>query len=175
MYNRDKLQQLIKDIEQGYVKRVVIYRLDRLTRSLRDLMNLLHIFEKNECELHSTYENIDTSTPSGRMLVQVLGIIAEWEAANTSMRVKNSMMLQAKNGRWMSTPPYGFDLKNGKLVVNQKEKELLNKALDLVIEKGYSFASAEVYLNAYFNTKCKTNIEDECIYQYTIFKKKELN
>ena len=79
MENRAKLKQLIIDVKRGIVKRIVIYKLDRLTRSLRDLMNLLHTLDKNGCELHSTYENIDTSSPSGRMLVQVLGMIAEWE------------------------------------------------------------------------------------------------
>src|SRR5690625_363052 len=152
---REKLQQLINDIKRGYIKRVIIYRLDRLTRSLRDLMNLLHLFEEHNCELHSTYENIDTSTPSGRMLVQVLGIIAEWESANTSMRVKNSMMLQAQSGKWMSTPPYGFDLKNGKLIINEKEKKLINKAFNLILEKGYSFASAEDYMNKHYGTNWK--------------------
>src|SRR5690625_7510859 len=67
----------------------------------------------------------------------------------------------------MSTPPYSLDLKYGKLVVNQKEKELLNKALDLVIEKGYSFASAEDYMNAYYNTKWKQDFLTRKIEQHS--------
>src|SRR5690625_7463154 len=68
------------------------------------------------------------------------------------MRVKNSMMLEAQSGKRMSTPPYGFDLKNGKLIINEKEKKLINKAFNLILEKGYSFASAEDYMNKHYGT-----------------------
>lgn len=131
---RLKLQQLIKDIKDGRISRVVVYKLDRLTRSLRDLMNILHVFEENECELHSTYENIDTSSPSGRMLVQVLGMIAEWESANTSMRVSQAMQYRASQGYWQGSTPYGFDLVDSRLVPNEKEKEIVNQAFDLILK-----------------------------------------
>lgn len=139
---RNELKRLIKDIEKGMIKRVVIYKLDRLTRSLRDLMNLLHLFEEHDVELHSTHENIDTSTPSGRMLVQVLGIIAEWESANTSIRVSESMQLKASQGIWQGSTPYGFKLENGRLVINEEEKEILNQAYDEVLA-GSSFHAVE--------------------------------
>lgn len=150
MKGRVKLQELMDDVKNKRVKRIVIYKLDRLTRSLRDLMNLLHTLDQYDCELHSTYENIDTSSPSGRMLVQVLGMIAEWESANTSMRVKNAMQFKAEQGMWMSSVPYGFDLTlDQSLIVNEEEADILKEGFTLV-ERGNSFTATEnVLINRY--------------------------
>lgn len=143
MKNRDQLKQLLEDVKNGRVKRIIIYKLDRLTRSLRDLMNILHKLDQHNCELHSTYESIDTSSPSGRMLVQVLGMIAEWESANTSMRVRNAMQYKAEQGIWQSSVPFGFDLSEDKrLVINDHEANILQEAFQLVFE-GSSFSAAE--------------------------------
>src|SRR5699024_5714330 len=94
----------------------------------------------------STYENIDTSSPSGRMLVQVLGIIAEWESSNTSMLVSNSMQFKASQGIWQSNPPYGFDLKDGKLIINKEESNMLKQAFDLILS-GYTAMRATNEMN----------------------------
>lgn len=143
MKNRGQLKQLLKDVENGRVQRVIIYRLDRLTRSLRDLMNILYQLEQCNCELHSTYENIDTSSPSGRMLVQVLGMIAEWESANTSMLVRNAMQYKAEQGIWQSSVPFGFSLsEDRRLIINDHEANILQVAFDMVFD-GYSFSAAE--------------------------------
>lgn len=157
MENRAKLKQLIIDVKRGIVKRIVIYKLDRLTRSLRDLMNLLHTLDKNGCELHSTYENIDTSSPSGRMLVQVLGMIAEWESANTSMRVTNSMQFKASQGIWMSSVPFGFYLGEDKrLKVKEDEASILREAFEL-IKEGYSTDEAERIIIKKYNVTWGNN------------------
>lgn len=152
---RLELDKLLKDVKKGRIKRIVIYKLDRLTRNLRDLMNILHLLEKHDVELHSTYENIDTKSPSGRMLVQVLGIVAEWESANTSKRVKDAMMLRTRQGRWLSVAPYGFDLIDGNLSINEVESELLQIAFSKVLEEGYSLAAAERYINDNYGTNWK--------------------
>src|SRR5690625_2455931 len=140
---RVELSRLLNDVKEKRVKNVVVYKLDRLTRSLRDLMNILHTFKEHGCELHSTFENIDTSTPSGNMLVQVLGIVAEWESANTSERVSTSMQLFDSQGIWLSSITFGFDRnEERKLTPNEQESDILIEAINLVLE-GNSFSYAE--------------------------------
>lgn len=140
---RLKLSELLGDVKEGRIKKIIVYKLDRLTRSLRDLMNLLYLLDEHGCQLHSTFENIDTSTPSGRMLVQVLGIVAEWESANTSERVSSSMDKFASSGVWLSSIPFGFDRnEERKLVINEMEASILREAIDIVLD-GNSFAYAE--------------------------------
>jgi len=157
MEDRTQLKQLIMDVKRGIIKRIVIYKLDRLTRSLRDLMNLLHTLDKNDCELHSTYENIDTSSPSGRMLVQVLGMIAEWESANTSMRVTNSMQFKASQGIWMSSVPFGFYLGEDKrLKIKEDEASILREAFEL-IKKGHSTDEVERIMTKKYNVSWSNN------------------
>src|SRR5690625_616943 len=145
--DRAVVNELINDVKKGRISRVIIYKLDRLTRWLRDLMNLLHLFDEHNCELHSTYENIDTQSPSGRMLVQVLGIIAEWESANTSMRVKNNMETLSRQGIWQSSIPFGFyHGEDKRLKINKEESDIVKEAVNLVLE-GESVSSAEDIIN----------------------------
>lgn len=155
--NRDMVNKLIKDVKNGRIKRIVIYRLDRLTRSLRDLMNLLYLFEEYDCELHSTSENIDTRSPSGRMLVQVLGIIGEWESANTSVRVRANMNTRASAGIWQSSIPFGFYHGDDKrLKVKEDEANILREAFNLVLE-GESFSSAESKISEAYGLNWSSN------------------
>lgn len=150
---RLKFNELLKDVREGRIKKVVIYKLDRLTRSLRDLMNILHLLDKHECELHSTIENIDTSTPSGRMLVQVLGMIAEWESANTSERVSTSMQKFARKGIWLSSVPFGFDRdEDRKLIHNELEASILREAVEMVFD-GNSFRHTEQVISDKYKLK----------------------
>src|SRR5690625_2058352 len=117
---RFKLNEMLRHVKEGRIKKVIIWRLDRLSRSLRDLLNIIHVLEENGCELHSTHENIDTSTPSGRMLVLTLGMIGEWESSNISERVSRTMQVYASKGVWLSSLPFGFDRdEERKLIVNE--------------------------------------------------------
>jgi DNA invertase Pin-like site-specific DNA recombinase len=86
--NRQQLQYLLADCRAGRVKRVLIWKLDRLFRSLRHLITTIHEFETLGVELVSLKDQIDLTTPSGRLMVQIIGAMGEFEAALIKERVK---------------------------------------------------------------------------------------
>lgn len=140
---RDGFTQMMKDIEAGRIKNVVIFRLDRLTRSVSDLNNLLQLFAEYDCGLHSATESLDTSTANGRMMVNLIGVLAQWESETISERVTVNMDSLARQGVWMSSVPYGFYLGDDKrLKIKEDEAAILREAFQLVLQ-GESLNNAE--------------------------------
>ena len=84
---RPEVSRLIEDVKKGRIKNVLIYKLDRLTRSVKDLIYLIELFDKNNCTFNSQTEKIDTSNAVGRMFVKIIGIFAEFERENLAERV----------------------------------------------------------------------------------------
>ncbi|WP_313490544.1 recombinase family protein [Exiguobacterium sp.] len=83
---RPALMKMMKDMENGLIDVLLVYRLDRLTRSVRDLHNILDFLEKHNCQFRSATEIYDTSTAMGRMFITIVAAIAEWESANLGER-----------------------------------------------------------------------------------------
>lgn len=134
---------MMDDVENGFISNVVILKLDRLTRSIIDLNNLVKKLNDKECHLHSCTENIDTTTASGRMMINLIGTFAQWESETISERVKMNMQSLAEQGIWQSSVPYGFMIgEDRRLQIKEKEKEIINEAFDLVL-KGDSFSRAQ--------------------------------
>ena len=86
---RPQVSRLIEDVKKGKIKNVLIYKLDRLTRSVKDLIYLIELFDKNNCTFNSQTEKIDTSNAVGRMFVKIIGIFAEFERENIPQLWKN--------------------------------------------------------------------------------------
>lgn len=148
---RVSFNHMMEDVENGFISNVVILKLDRLTRSIIDLNNLVSQLNDNDCELHSCTENIDTTTASGRMMMNLIGTFAQWESETISERVIINMQSVAEKGIWQSSVPYGFNLgKDRRLEVNEEEKNILNDAFELVI-KGNSFSYAEEKIKSKYN------------------------
>ena len=80
---RPDMQRLMQDVQSGKIRKVVIYRLDRLTRSLFDLVDLWKVFDDHNVSFVSATEQLDTSTSIGKMFVMLMIMIAEWERENT--------------------------------------------------------------------------------------------
>ncbi len=119
--NRPELQRMLKNIEEGFIDVVLVYRLDRLTRSVLDLYQLLESFEKNGCHFKSATEVYDTTTAIGRLFITLVAALAQWERENLGERVRMGMTQKVREGEWHgSTPPYGYQLDNGSLVINLK-------------------------------------------------------
>ncbi len=85
---RPAVQKLIEDVKSGYVKNVVVFKIDRLTRSTADLIFLVDLFNGCDCAFNSLMESIDTQTASGRMFLKIIGIFAEFERENIIERTK---------------------------------------------------------------------------------------
>lgn len=115
---RPGLQQLLAAVEAGHASHVVVWKLDRLSRSLRDLMELRDSFERHGVVLHSVCENLDLSSPAGRWFFSMMGGQAEYYRDALAENVRMGHDRAVKEGRWINRPKTGYDLVEGLLVPN---------------------------------------------------------
>lgn len=153
--NRPALQQMIKDIEHGDIDSVIVYKLDRLSRSQKETLLLIEDkFLANEVDFISINENFDTSTPFGRATIGILSVFAQLEKDQITERFTMGRIGRAKNGYYHggAYAPTGYDYIDGQLIVNDYEalqvKELFNRFL-----KGYSIHNCWQYMQKHYTTK----------------------
>jgi site-specific DNA recombinase len=116
---RSGLQQLLVAVEAGHVSHVLVWRLDRLSRNLGDLIMLADKFGELNVALHSVSENLDLSSASGRMFYNILGTFAQFFREQLSENVKMGNERAIKEGRWINRPKTGYELIEGRLVPNE--------------------------------------------------------
>lgn len=129
--DRPDLQRLKTDIESDKIKRVIVYRLDRISRNIADFYQLYELMEKHDCEFISLSESFDTSTPMGRAMMGVLVVFAQMERESIQERVKDNYYYRIEeDGRWPGGPaPKGFS--NGK--TKEKKPTLIpNEDIEMV-------------------------------------------
>ncbi|RHW31118.1 recombinase family protein [Lysinibacillus yapensis] len=146
--NRPQFKKLMKDVEAGHIKVLLVYRLDRLTRSVRDLHKILDHLEKYDCVFRSATEIYDTSTAMGRMFITIVAAIAEWESANLGERVRMGQIEKAHQKEWAALAPYGF-YKDDKHKLHQHKEEI--EAVKLMVQKvreGFSFRQLSIYMDS---------------------------
>lgn len=136
---RPGLKELIKDVEHGRIDKVVVYKLDRLSRSQLDTLYLIEkVFLANNCDFVSMNENFDTSTPFGRAMIGILAVFAQLEREQIKERMNMGKAARAKEGKWTggSTPPigYNYDPITGELTVDEYEKTQILEAVDLFLK-----------------------------------------
>jgi len=131
---RPELQRMIKDIEKGEVNCVLVYRLDRLTRSVLDLYKMLEVFEEHDCKFKSATEVYDTTSAMGRMFITIVAALAQWERENMGERISFGYIEKARQGKYThNVVPMGYDLDKGesKLYVNEVEAKTVREIFDL--------------------------------------------
>lgn len=108
---RPEMERMIADIRAGYVEAVVVYKLDRISRSQRDTIYLLEdVFTPNQTGFISLNENFDTTTPYGKAMIGILSVFAQLERENIRERTRMGMKERLSKGMWRgTTPPYGYD------------------------------------------------------------------
>lgn len=134
--NRDELKRMIKHIENGLIDVVLVYKLDRLTRSVLDLYELLKTFDKHDCKFKSATEVYDTTTAIGRLFLTLVAALAQWERENLSERVSMGIAEKARQGKWAVNrgAPFGYDLNKEKdLIINESESKVVNRIYNLYI------------------------------------------
>lgn len=139
--DRPAMRQLISDIMNQKVGRVVVYKLDRLSRSQKDTLFLLEeVFIPNNVEFYSMNENFDTSTPYGKAMIGILSVFAQLERENIRERTRMGMYERVKEGYWMGGNgiPFGYDYDaNQDILVPNEHAEDVKSIYELYL-KGYS-------------------------------------
>jgi len=139
--DRPALQQLLIDVKSGLIDAVVVYKLDRLSRSQKDTLYLIEdVFNPHGVDFISTQENMDTSTPMGRLMLGILSAFAQLERENIRERTRMGMKERVKSGLWPGGGriPFGYDYDQQKgILVPNKDAETVRKIYDLYLE-GYS-------------------------------------
>lgn len=146
---RPQLQQLINDIKEGKVDCVLVYRLDRLTRSVLDLYKMLQTFEKYDCKFKSATEVFETTTAIGRMFITIVAAMAQWERENLGERVRMGMAEKLRQGKYVhNKSPYGYDLDlvSGTLTIKEEEAKVVRLIVDKYLN-GYGANKICKYLN----------------------------
>lgn len=128
--NRPSMREIMERIEAGKIGHLVVYKLDRLTRSLADLSHLLVLFDKKDITLSSVQETIDTSTATGRLMVQMIGMFAEWERGQIVERTRVALNRKREKGEKLGgRVPYGYRAKKGMLVPYDPEQAIVRGIL----------------------------------------------
>jgi site-specific DNA recombinase len=146
---RPALQKLMADIKDGKINCVVVYKVDRLSRSLLDFSQLLESFEQNNVTFVSITQHFNTTTSMGRLTLNILLSFAQFEREIISERTRDKMAASKKKGKWVGgRPPLGYDIDkmNRRLVINSKEAELVKEIFGLYLEKR-SLLSVAIVLN----------------------------
>lgn len=119
---RPALKRLLKDIEAGLVDVVVVYKIDRLTRSLADFAKLVEVFDAKRISFVAVTQQFNTTTSMGRLTLNVLLSFAQFERELASERVRDKVAASRKKGKWMGgSVPLGYEVKNKKLIVHSAE------------------------------------------------------
>ena len=132
--NRPALKSLIEDIKQGKVDKVLVYKLDRLSRSQKDTLRLIEdVFLSNGTDFVSISENFDTSTPLGRAMIGILAVFAQLEREQIKERMSMGKEGRAKEGKFRGGGfvPIGYDYTDGELIINEYEAMQIREMHDL--------------------------------------------
>ena len=133
--DRPALKQLLADIKSGLVDVVVVYKVDRLTRSLSDFARIVEIFDEAGASFVSVTQQFNTTTSMGRLTLNVLLSFAQFEREVTGERIRDKIAASKKKGMWMGGwVPLGFDRKDRTLTINEAEAKTIQTIFELFIK-----------------------------------------
>ena len=156
--NRPDLQRMLKDAEKGKFDVILVYKLDRLSRSVSDFHQLTNFLDQHKVALVSVTQHLDTSSPTGRLLRNILVDFANFERELITERILDSKTHRAMEGKWNGGhAPYGYKLVNKKPQIVPEEAEKVKKVYELYLtsqksmrqiarETGISFSQVELIL-----------------------------
>jgi site-specific DNA recombinase len=136
---RPALRRLMADIERGLIDIVVMYKIDRLTRSLADFSKMVEVFEAHGVSFVSVTQQFNTTTSMGRLMLNILLSFAQFEREVTGERIRDKIAASKKKGMWMGgIPPLGYDVENRRLIINSTEAQLVQRIFNRFIATGSS-------------------------------------
>ena len=134
---RPALQRLLADIGEGLIDVVVVYKVDRLTRSLADFAKMVELFDAHGASFVAVTQQFNTTTSMGRLTLNVLLSFAQFEREVTGERIRDKIAASKKKGMWMGgVPSLGYDVKERRLVINPAEAETVRLIYERYLELG---------------------------------------
>jgi DNA invertase Pin-like site-specific DNA recombinase len=135
--DRPALQRLLSDVEVGLVDVIVVYKIDRLSRSLMDFARLVEILDRHNVTFVSVTQSFNTTTSMGRLTLNILLSFAQFEREVIGERIRDKFSASRKRGMWMGGyVPFGYDVQNRKLIVNETEANVVRYIFKRFIELG---------------------------------------
>src|SRR6186997_1128037 len=135
--DRPALQQLLADIKAHKVDVIVVYKVDRLTRSLADFAKLVELFDAHQVSFVSVTQQFNTTTSMGRLTLNVLLSFAQFEREVTSERIRDKIAASKRKGLWVGgMVPLGYDTKDRKITINDQEAAAVRLIFQRYLELG---------------------------------------
>ncbi|CAL1125022.1 unnamed protein product [Cladocopium goreaui] len=133
--DRPALRRLMADIEAGRVDCVVVYKVDRLSRSLLDFARMMEVFDQRKVSFVSVTQQFNTASSMGRLILNVLLSFAQFEREMISERTRDKIAATRRKGKWSGgMPVLGYDVVESKLVVNQEEADRVQQIFEIYLE-----------------------------------------
>ncbi len=163
---RPGLKLLLADIEEGLIDVVVVYKIDRLSRSLMDFSKLVEVFDRMGVTFVSVTQSFNTTTSMGRLTLNILLSFAQFEREVTGERIRDKIAASRKKGMWMGgTVPLGYDVKDHKLVANRAEAATVRLVFSRFVEIGSCTELGRELRNSGVTTKQGKPITKKYIYR----------
>ncbi len=134
--NRPKFKEMIQDMKDGKINKIIVYKLDRLTRSIKDLETICTLLEEYNCDLESVVEEINTGNANGKFFIRMLTILAQLEIGRTSERTKFGLVGAAKKGHISGKPALGYKKKekSKKLEIDVLEADVVKRIFNMYLD-----------------------------------------
>lgn len=127
--NRPSVRRMFADIDSGAIDAIVVYKVDRLSRSIRDFSDIMRVFERHDVAFASVTQTFSTDTAMGKLIVNILMSFAEFEREMTAERTADKIAAAVREGRWPGGPsPLGYDYADSMLHVNEAEAAIVREA-----------------------------------------------
>ena len=154
---RPALQRLLRDVESGVIHVIVVYKVDRLSRSLIDFARIVEVLDKHNVSFVSITQQFNTTTSMGRLTLNILLSFAQFEREVIGERIRDKFAASRKKGMWMGgIPPLGYDILERKLVINDKEADLVRLIFTRFLRLGSATKMAQELRRAEHTTKSWT-------------------
>lgn len=146
--NRPGIKQLLKDVTENKFDLVIVWKLNRISRKLLDILNIVELLNKHNIAFRSLTESFETETPSGKLQLNIMGAIGEFERESLAENIKLGLEAKARSGEWCGGIVLGYDIveipsvgkkrKNTKLQINEREANTVRRIFDLY-SQGYGY------------------------------------
>jgi DNA invertase Pin-like site-specific DNA recombinase len=165
--DRPGLQELFRDIESGLINCVVVYKIDRLTRSLLDFAKIVELFDKNSVSFVAVTQSFNTSNSMGRLMLHVLLSFAQYEQELTGERIRDKIAASKKLGYWLGgCTSFGYDCVDKHLKINESEAKTVKYIFDKFLELQSITATLQDLKQASIGTRSGNNYSKKTLRQF---------